>query len=378
MDNDRRKFLQNSAKLTGLTFASPVILPSNSKASTIAIGSYQRDLGMKLCLAYFWGIEKQKTALSRQMDVRGAVSPIHANLAGMLGEKDNSRNVIKAIKNVWAKESLELRVVEGPPYLGSKTKLALSGRDEEIDNFITLMKNLSLEGIDTICYNWMPVISWARTFLDKQGRGGALVSGFNSAAMLQKDPITEYGDLTPETMWENLEYFLKAVGPEAERYGIKLALHPDDPPVDNIQGIPRIITSVEAFKKVLGLYPSENNGITFCQGSFASMGSADDQVNIPEAIRYFGKRKAIHFVHFRDVRGDKNNFEETFHDEGKTDMFAAMQAYHEIGFTGPIRPDHVPTMAGDSNDKPGYSTIGTLFAIGYIRGLMEGVGKTKA
>ena len=133
MDNDRRKFLQNSAKLTGLTFASPVILPSNSKASTIAIGSYQRDLGMKLCLAYFWGIEKQKTALSRQMDVRGAVSPIHANLAGLPGEKDNSRNVIKAIKNVWAKESLELRVVEGPPYLGLKTKLALSGRDEEID-----------------------------------------------------------------------------------------------------------------------------------------------------------------------------------------------------------------------------------------------------
>ena len=119
MDNDRRKFLQNSAKLTGLTFASPVILPSNSKASTRAIGSYQRDLGMKLCLAYFWGIEKQKTALSRQMDVRGAVSPIHANLAGMLGEKDNSRNVIKAIKNAWAKEGLELRVVEGPPYLGS-------------------------------------------------------------------------------------------------------------------------------------------------------------------------------------------------------------------------------------------------------------------
>jgi len=94
-------------------------------------------------------------------------------------------------------------------------------------------------------------------------------------------------------------------------------------------------------------------------------------------IRYFGKKKVIHFVHFRDVRGDKNNFEETFHDEGKTDMFAAMQAYHEIGFKGPMRPDHVPTMAGDSNDKPGYSTIGTLFAIGYIRGLMEGVGKSQ-
>jgi len=189
---------------------------------------------------------------------------------------------------------------------------------------MALMKNLSLEGIDTICYNWMPVISWVRTFLDKPGRGAALVSGFNSADILQKEPITEFGDLSHEKMWENLAYFLEAVGPEAERHGIKLALHPDDPPIDSIQGIPHIITSVQAFKRMLALYPSENNGITFCQGSFASMGSGAEQVNIPEAIRYLGKRKAIHFVHFRDVRGDKNNFEETFHDEGKTDMFAAM------------------------------------------------------
>ncbi|WP_339924320.1 mannonate dehydratase [uncultured Cyclobacterium sp.] len=375
MKIERRNFLQNSAKLTGLALAGPVVLPSISKAGLTIKHPFERDLGMKLCLAYFWGIETHKTALSRQMDVMGAVSPIHAHLAGLPNEKDNSRKVIQAIKNAWAKEGLNLRVVEGPPYLGTKTKLGLSGRDEEIENFIILMKNLALEGIDTICYNWMPVISWARTFLDKQGRGGALVSGFDVKDLVKKDPITEYGDLSPELMWKNLAYFLEAVVPEAERHGIKLALHPDDPPVDSIQGIPRIITSVEAFKKMLALYPSENNGITFCQGSFASMGNADQPVDIPEAIRYFGKKKAIHFVHFRDVRGDKNNFEETFHDEGKTDMFAAMQTYHEIGFKGPIRPDHVPTMAGDSNDKPGYSTIGTLFAIGYIRGLMEGVGK---
>lgn len=101
-----------------------------------------------------------------------------------------------------------------------------------------------------------------------------------------------------------------------------------------------------------------------------------NEVDIPAAIRYFGQKKAINFVHFRDVKGDKNNFEETFHDEGKTDMFASMRAFHDIGFEGPIRPDHVPTMAGDSNEKPGYSTIGTLYAIGYIRGLMEGVGKS--
>ena len=376
MNKNRRHFLHKSVKLTGIPLVGPLSLPYFS-GNYEQKENYTRDLGIKLCLAYFWGIEPRKTALSRQMDVLGAVGPINSRLANLPDEKDNSRTVIKAIKNAWEREGLTLRVIEGPPYLGEKTKLGLSGRDEEIDNFITLIKNLSLEGIDTICYNWMPIISWARTIVDKSSRGGALVSGFDVTAIKNKPPINEYGILTPEMMWENLRYFLKAVCPEAEKYGVKLALHPDDPPIDNIQGIPRIMTSVQAFKKMLDIYPSVNNGITFCQGSFASMGTSTEQVNIPEAIKYFGKRNVIHFVHFRDVIGNKNNFEETFHDAGKTNMFAAMQAYRDIGFKGPMRPDHVPTMAGDSNDKPGYSTIGTLFAIGYIRGLMEGVGKSK-
>jgi mannonate dehydratase len=376
MNKNRRNFLQKSVKLTGIPLAGPLSIPYISGADK-QIENYTRDLGIKLCLAYFWGIEPRKTALSRQMDVLGAVSPVNSGLANLPGEKDNSRTVIKAVKNAWTREGLTLSVIEGPPYLGEKTKLGLPGRDEEIDNFITLIKNLSLEGIDTICYNWMPIISWARTIVDKSSRGGALVSGFDVRAIKNKPPINEYDNLTPEMMWENLRYFLKAVCPEAEKHGVKLALHPDDPPIDNIQGIPRIMTSVQAFKKMLDIYPSVYNGITFCQGSFASMGDSTEQVNIPEAIQYFGKRNVIHFVHFRDVLGNKHNFEETFHDAGKTDMFAAMQAYRDIGFKGPMRPDHVPTMAGDSNDKPGYSTIGTLFAIGYIRGLMEGVGKGK-
>jgi mannonate dehydratase len=204
----------------------------------------------------------------------------------------------------------------------------------------------------------------------RPSRGGALVSAFDVEDIKDEPMITEYGELTHDLMWKNLGYFLNAVIPEAEKYGIKLALHPDDPPIDNIRGIPRIMTSTNAFKRLIDLYPSPSNGITFCQGSFASMGE-----DINAAIEYFGQRKTIHFVHFRDVIGEKNNFEETFHDDGKTDMYKAMQAYYNVGFKGPIRPDHVPTMAGDSNDKPGYSTIGTLFALGYMRGLMEGVSK---
>ncbi len=110
------------------------------------------------------------------------------------------------------------------------------------------------------------------------------------------------------------------------------------------------------------------NGMTFCQGCFATMGE-----NIPESIRHFGKKDF--FVHFRDVHGDRNCFHETFHDDGKTDMYEAMKAYYEIGFDGIARPDHVPTLIGEDNAKPSYGVLGNYFAVGYIKGLMEAAEK---
>jgi mannonate dehydratase len=126
--------------------------------------------------------------------------------------------------------------------------------------------------------------------------------------------------------------------------------------------------SIDNYQRLLDLVPSPVNGIALCQGNFTLM--TDD---LPGAIRKFGKQNKIFFAHFRDVRGTPEKFVETFHDEGKTDMFACMQAYHDIGFEGVLRPDHVPTMEGDSNDNPSYSSIGRLFAIGYIKGLREAV-----
>lgn len=376
MKNKRREFLKKTA---ALTVSVPLIRTGHTslvnERDTSKLKTWIKDAGIQLCLAYFWGIEPRKTALARQMAVFGAVGGINPGMVSMQGKNNFDAEVINAVKVAWQKEGLQLKVIEGPPALGTKTKLGLDGRDEEIDHFITFMKNISAEGIDTVCYNWMPVVNWARTTLDKPGRGGALVSSFDIEDTRDQAQITEYGELSHAGMWKNLEYFLKAAVPAAEKYGIKLALHPDDPPVDRLRGIPRIMTSVDAFKKLLDLYPSPSNGLTFCQGSFASMGEEGKGEDIPAAIEYFGKRNAIHFVHFRDVRGHKNKFEETFHDDGKTDMFKAMQTYLRMGFKGPMRPDHVPTMAGDSNEHPGYSTIGTLFAIGYIRGLIEGAAK---
>ncbi|CAN5584974.1 mannonate dehydratase [soil metagenome] len=384
MDNNRRDFLKKGASiaalsLTGLNACTPASSEKPEDAVITAKSAlkenFVKDAGMKMCLAYFWGIEPRKVALARQMDVLGAVGGINPRMAGLNNVEPWDLKSVRGVKEAWEKEGLTLRVIEGPPSLGTKTKLGLEGRDEEISKFITLMENLSKAGIDTICYNWMPVISWGRTSMDRPSRGGALVSAFDIEDIKDEPAFTEYGELTHHKMWENLEYFLKAAVPEAEKFGIKLALHPDDPPIDNIRGIPRIMTSVEAFKRLIEIYPSSSNGLTFCQGSFASMGEEGKGEDIPAAIEYFGKRNTIHFVHFRDVRGHKNNFEETFHDDGKTDMYKTMQTYYNIGFRGPIRPDHVPTMAEDSNEHPGYSTIGTLFALGYMRGLMEGVSK---
>lgn len=357
----RRGFIQRSAALAAL--------------STVGIGqsaarSFEgiKESGIDLCLAYFWGLQERKMLLQKQMGVTGVVSPSSPWAVGMNGRPAWEYDALLAVREAYAKHGLEWKVLEGTPPL-DKVKLGLDGKDEEIDNFITLMQNMKRIGLDTICYNWMPVINWARTDMERKGRGGAIVTAFDYEAT--KDmPLTEHGEVSEDRMWKNMEYFLKAVVPEAEKNGIKLALHPDDPPVPKLRGISRIMRTADAFKKLIDLVPSPNNGLTLCQGTFATMGE-----DIPAVIRYFGERKKIFFVHFRDIRGDRWSFEETFHDEGKTDMYGAMKTYFEVGFNGPMRPDHVPTVAGDSNEHPGYSELGPLFAIGYIKGLIEAVQK---
>ena len=164
-----------------------------------------KDAGIQLSLAYFWGIEPWKVALAKQMDVLGAVGGIHPGMVNMKGEKNYELKMIKAVKEAWEKEGLQLKVIEGPPSLYTKTKLGLDGRDEEIENFITFIKNIGSLGIDTVCHNWMPVIGWTRTNKEKESRGGALVSSFDVLDMKDEPMITEYGALTHEKMWDNIE-----------------------------------------------------------------------------------------------------------------------------------------------------------------------------
>lgn len=274
------------------------------------------------------------------------------------------------IRQRFADAGLEWAVIESAPAaIQEPIKLGAPDRDRCIDQFCQLLQNMGRLGISVVCHNWMAGLTWQRTSFAAPARGGALATGYDHK-LLESAPLTTWGEISEAQLWENMHYFLERVVPVAEETGVKLAVHPDDPPISPIRGIARILTSPAALKKVIDLVPSPNSGVTLCQGTVSSMG-----VDVIDAIDLLATTGNVFFVHFRDVRGAPESFVETFQDDGQTDMAAAIRAYARAGFDGYLRVDHVPTMAGEDNDSPGYETLGRLYALGYTRGLIDAIDK---
>jgi mannonate dehydratase len=280
------------------------------------------------------------------------------------GDRPWDLTPLARVQQRYADAGLTLVGFEDYPAM-DKARTGAPGAEEQIEWFCTLIRNMGTLGVPMLCYNWMPGANWVRSSVLRRGRGGAFVTAFSAGDLPTDQPMC-IGSPGADQLWKAFEHFIRVVVPVAERAGVRLALHPDDPPLPSYRGAARIMNSVESFERVLALADSEANSLCFCQGNMTLV--TDD---VPAAIRHLGGDGRIAFGHFRDVRGTPDDFVETFHDEGQTDMSACMDAWHDIEFDGVLRPDHVPTLHGEPLDDPSYALLGRLHAIGYMQGLRE-------
>ena len=263
---------------------------------------------------------------------------------------------------------LRLMALENVPVkFYDKAMLGLPGRDEQIEHMQATIRNMGKAGIPILGYHWMPNSVW-RTQPPAELRGGAKATRFNLA---EHDPaqLTHGRVYSADEMWDNYVYYLEAILPVAEEAGVTLALHPDDPPVESLGGIARIFHSFDGFKRAIDRFDSPNHGLDFCMGCWSEMGGHDYVI---DAVKHFGGRGRIVYVHFRDVQGQVPCFNECFIDEGNVDTLAVMQALKDSGFTGFMITDHVPAMVDDTP----WGHRGRAYAIGYMTALLQVINRT--
>jgi mannonate dehydratase len=243
-------------------------------------------------------------------------------------------------------------------------------RDREIDDICQMIRHAARAGIPALKYN-LCILGVVRTG-STPGRGGSRYSTFVYDQARQDPPLTEAGPVGEALFWERITYFVKRVIPVADEYKVKMACHPHDPGMPRgkgFRGVERVLGSVEGLKRFIGIVESPHHGLNFCQGTVAEM-LADPGREILEVIRYFGSRKKIFNVHFRNIRGRFLNFQETFPDDGDVNMIQAVRVYKEVGYDGMLMPDHVPRIEGDTGGRQAFA-----YAFGYIQALLQMVNQ---
>ena len=321
--------------------------------------------------------------------VTGVVSALYDVPVGETWTRDRLNILAEQVDRA----GLHLAVIESIP-VHEDIKLGRPTRDALIDRYAASVANMGQLGIPVLCYNFMPIFDWTRTDLAMRMPDGSTALAYDHSALGRIDLSRGTGDLPgwataydadtlrellhayervdEEQLWENLAYFLERVVPVAERAGVKMAIHPDDPPW-SIFGLPRIITSGPALERFVRLVDSPANGVTFCTGSLGASAGND----LPAMARSLGAQGRIHFAHCRNVkRTGAKSFHESEHPTrfGSVDMRGVLAALRETGFAGPMRPDHGRMIWGERG-RPGYGLYDRALGAMYLQGLWEGLDR---
>ena len=323
--------------------------------------------------------------------VEGIVSALHDVPVGEVWTSGRMQQLQDEVTTA----GLRVAVVESIP-VHEDIKLGKPERERWIDAYCASITAVAAANVPVVCYNFMPIFDWMRTDLAAVEPDGSTTLAFENAALARIDLSRGTGDLPGwataydasalttlreewsrldvEALWENLGYFLERVIPVATSVGVKMAIHPDDPPW-SIFGLPRIITGVVALRRVLALVDAPANGLTFCTGSLGSSAQND----LPAMVDEFSARGRIHFMHCRNVkRSGDFDFREVPHPSrfGDVDMRAVLAALKANGFAGPMRPDH-GRMIWDEQGKPGYGLFDRALGATYLQGIWEGISRER-
>ncbi len=341
-------------------------------------------------LTFRWYGTNDKVSLDNIRQIPGMTGVVSAIYDIPVGEAWTEEK-IAALKKEVSSKGLELEVIESVP-VHEDIKLGIGDRDRYIENYKTSIRRLGAEGVKVICYNFMPVFDWTRSQLDHVLEDGSTTLVYFKEHVGKMNPLSgelslpgwdasytkesirhlfaEYEKVDEEALWSNLAYFLNEIIPVAEEAGVKMAIHPDDPPW-SIFGLPRIITSEKSVDRFLSLYDSEYNGLTLCTGSLGCS-NKNDMVQLTEK---YAKLNRIHFMHIRNVKIlDEGSFEESAHYQsaGSLDIVGIIKALKTNGFNGYVRPDHGRMIWGEEG-RPGYGLYDRALGSQYLLGIWDSV-----